>query len=180
MNNFKYENDKIYSLSSGDLVAVIENGNLKIQPGKNALTPRIKAFYEECVNNTSSDGQALPSGGESLEKEPDSVVAAKAQAPAEEEEVNTHLLSDEAERERIAWGDAPRPGGTAAPAREYKPSPQKSAKALSVWDIPEESLPEFRADMGVETPDFKNFVKKHKFNKEQTIELIKRLERKGR
>ena len=62
MNNFKYENDKSYSLSSGDLVAVIENGNLKIQPGKNALTPRIKAFYEECVNNTSSDGQALPSG----------------------------------------------------------------------------------------------------------------------
>ena len=49
--------------------------------------------------------------------------------------------------------------------------------AFAVEDIPESQLPEFDVALGVETPAFKAFVRKHKFNREQVIQLVKRLER---
>lgn len=170
MNDFKFENNKIYSNTTGDLVAEIHGENLRMMPGKNAMTPRVKAFYEEVRGEVKTETET---------ENPEDIrsVAESCQMEEEEEEVNTHLLDDELSRERIVFGDAPLKGGTSAPAAEKKPEEKKSARALSIWDIPGESLPAMDPALGVATPEFKNFVKKHKLDKEQTIELIKRLER---
>lgn len=165
-NDFKLQGNQIYSLASGDLVATIDtDGNLKMQPGKNAMSPKVKAFYETAKNEAQTEAPAtLPE--------------MTTQALNESEEVNTHKLAEEFfEEPRIAFGDAPNVGGTSAPAREKAPEAVKDPAALSVWDIPDAELPAFDFALGVDTPDFKTFVRKHKFNKAQTAELVKRLER---
>lgn len=165
MSNFKFENDKIYSLVTGDLVATVEDGNLKMCPGKNAMTPKVKAFYDSLT-----------------EEQKQGAAGNECQDPsAEEEEVNTHMLSEEEHTQEnaaagIFFGGVPETG-TSAPIPEKHEEKEKTSEALSVWDIPEENLPEFLPDMGIETPDFKAFVKKHHLTKAQIVELVKRLER---
>ena len=167
-NDFKLQGNQIYSLASGDLVATIDtDGNLKMQPGKNAMSPKVKAFYETEKNEDAPAKLSEMTGN-----------TAFTQALNEAEEVNTHKLAEEFfEEPRIAFGDAPNVGGTSAPAREKAPEAVKDPAALSVWDIPNAELPAFDFALGVDTPDFKTFVRKHKFNKAQTAELVKRLER---
>lgn len=164
MSDFKYDNGKIYSLITGDLVACVESNGLKMQPGKNALTPKVKAFFESLTEEEKqcADHNELPGVDNTPAAEED----------FEEEEVNTHILED-----KQPYGETPAAGSASAPARELKEVSPKSAKALAVWDIPESSLPEFSPALGVATPGFKAFVKKHKFSAEQVAELVKRLEK---
>ena len=168
MSDFYLQNDKIYSNATGDAVAVIEAGAVKMLPGKNAMTPRVKAFYEEVKDLP--ENAADPADDPAADPDDD--------APEEHaEEVNTHKLADvPAMEEHIFFGGAPNRGGTSAPAPEKKETP-KDRHALSIWDIPQSDLPAFSPALGVETPEFKSFVKKHKLSKDQCIELIKRLER---
>lgn len=178
--DFKFEDGKIYSLVTGDLVATVDEKGLKMQPGKNALTPKVKAFFESCdrAASSTSGSQALMDEKQSFD-EP----AAAAETPAldnEEEEVNTHLLNDHQEG-TFFFGGVPGKGGTSAPAREKLPEklpekPVNPSEIRTVWDIPEDQLPEFSPALGVSTPEFKAFVKKHKFSKAQIIELVRRLE----
>lgn len=172
--DFKLEENKIFSTVTGDLVATVEETGIRMQPGKNALTPKVKAFFESCGRAASST-----SGTQELMEKKDFAAAAETPSPDnEEEEVNTHLLG-ESQDEHTFFGGVPEKGGTSAPAREKLPeqtNEHKSSKALAVWDIPEDQLPEFSPALGVSTPEFKAFVKKHKFAKEQVIELVKRLE----
>ena len=92
----------------------------------------------------------------------------------DDEEVNTHVLNDS--EEHIFFGDAPR-CGTGLPATEEN-TPSPTPDALSVWDIPESALPAFDPALGTASPELKSFIRKHKFNKVQAAELIRRLERK--
>ena len=145
MTELKFEDGKIYSLASGDLVAVVdENGELKIQPGKNAMSRKIKEFFEtvsDQKNSCNCDGTCE----ECTCKE------------EVEEEVNTHILQEQ---------------------EVFTPDPETKKNAeVSVEDIPESQLPHFDFALGVETPEFKAFCRKHKLNKNQIIQLIKRLEK---
>ena len=169
--DFKLQGNQIFSLASGDLVATIDpEGNVKMLPGKNAMTPRVKAFYEAV-----KDMPELPPAADA----PEMVENPQFEAALNDaEEVNTHKLAEDMPEVRLAFGDAPSPGGTSAPAREKTPEAVKDPAALSVWDIPESELPPFDPALGISTPEFKTFVRKHKLNKEQSAELVKRLERK--
>ena len=152
MAELKFEDGKIYSLASGDLVAVVdENGELKIQPGKNAMTRKIKEFFETVSvqkNSCNCDGTCE----ECTCKE------------EVEEEVNTHILQENDKD-------------------TFSPDPNQTKNAevpladFSVEDIPDGDLPNFDFALGVETPEFKAFCRKHKLNKAQIIQLIKRLEK---
>ena len=172
--NFRIENDKIFSLASGDCVAIIVDGEVKMQPGKNAMTPRVKAFYEENKPAGTAEESSKDMAPESM---PCDIID-----PDEEfeEEVNTHSLNEELSRERIVFGDAPATGGTSAPNPAEKTAgaaADKTPEALSIWDIPKEILPVFSPAMGVADPAFKAFVKKYHLNHEQIVELVRRLER---
>ena len=164
MSDFRLEGDQIYSNKTGDLVATVEAGAVKMQPGKNAMTRKVREFYEGVERNGTECYGMLRSVTEPAEEEP-------------EEEVNTHFLDEELNRDHVVFGDAPRVG-TSAPSVEMKEAEEKSLEQLSVWDIPKSSLPEFSPALGVSTPGFKEFVKKHGLNKEQVAELVKRVERK--
>lgn len=172
MNNsdFELRDGKIFSTVSGDLIATIdEEGNLKMVQGKNALTPRVKAFVASAPQLPVAEAPAAEApemtGNPDFSKlgEPD------------DEEVNTHILNES--DEHIFFGDAPR-HGTGVPATEEKPAADPAPEAISVYDIPETSLPAFDPALGAASPDLKSFIRKHKFNKVQAAELIRRLERK--
>ena len=168
MSNFRMEGEKIFSEVTGDLVATIENGSVKMVAGKNAMTPKVKEFWEMVK---SGDIAVDPDPGICAE-----TAIEEFPVEEEEEEVNTHYLEEELNRDHVVYGDAPRMG-TSAPKSEEKKEKQKSAKELMIWDIPEDELPAFSAALGVSTPEFKAFVKKHKLNKEQIAELVRRVER---
>lgn len=172
-DDFKLEGNRIYSLATGDLVATIDNGIVRMQQGKNAMTPRVKAFYERLPKTSPApeDGAAAP----------EMTAHSSTDAVADEddtEEANTHKLADNTlPAGDVYFGGAPAPTGTSAPAPETAPEKTSDPKILSVWDIPENELPEFSPALGTATPDFKSFVKKHHLNKAQAAELVKRLER---
>lgn len=167
--DFKIQGNQIFSLASGDLVATVDpEGNVKMQPGKNAMTPKVKAFYEAMKHNM-PETPAAPEMVENPQFEA---------ALNDAEEVNTHKLAEDMPEVRLAFGDAPRTGGTSAPARAHAPETPVDPRSKSVWDIPDSELPPFDPALGVSTPEFKTFVRKHKFSKEQSAELVKRLERK--
>lgn len=155
------EGCQIFSNISGDLVATIENDSIKMCKGKNAMAPQVKSFYEEIMSDTKPEESEHNIEHEDCE-----------------EEVNTHFLNEELNRDHVVFGDAPSVGGTSAPSRE-NPMQEPSVKALVIWDIPQRELPEFSPVMGVETPSFKEFVERYKLEKDQVIELIRRLERRG-
>lgn len=168
--NFKLENNKIYSTVTGDLVATVEETGIKMQPGKNALTPRVKAFYDSVdrAAENPTAGQELMEEKQDFQEFAENAAAETGTFDGEEEEVNTHLLGEE----RMEFSG---PEKTGTPELE-RSSGHTSSKALAVWDIPEDLLPDFSPALGVSTPEFKAFVKKHKFSKDQVIELVKRLE----
>lgn len=196
MNNFSIENNKIYSNVSGDLVAVIsDDGTIKIQPGKNAMTPRIKAFYEEYKksNLPMADEQTggtaiLPMSDEQeagtvtlpmSDEQKAGTVTLPMMSPLpqeDEEEVNTAYLQERLDNPQMTFGDAPRQG-TSAPPAEEKTENKKVLQQLAVWDIPKSELPRLDVALGVYTPEFKEFVKKHNLTKEQAAELVNRIER---
>lgn len=158
MNELKFEDGKIYSLASGDLVAVVdENGELKIQPGKNAMTRKIKEFYASLGEKKKCDCaekcEHCSCDNEQLEHKSE-----------EEEEVNTHILQENDK-------------DTFSPDPEQTKNAEVPLADFSVEDIPESQLPDFDFALGVETPAFKAFCRKHKLNKAQIIQLIKRLEK---
>jgi hypothetical protein len=175
MNNpdFELRDGKIFSIVSGDLIATIDtDGNLKMVQGKNALTPRVKAFLAsppspppDAPENTEASAAM-----EQMSENPDFSKVGEPDA----EEVNTHILSES--DEHIFFGDAPR-HGTGLPATEKKSAADPDPEAISVYDIPESALPAFDPALGAASPELKSFIRKHKFNKVQTAELVRRLER---
>ena len=170
MNNsdFELKDGKVYSTVSGDLLATIdEEGNVKMQQGKNALTPRVKAFVASAPQLPPAEAPAAEAP--EITENPDF-----SNAMPDDEEVNTHVLNDS--EEHIFFGDAPRCGTGVPAVEENTPSP--APDALSVYDIPESALPAFDPALGAASPEVKSFVRKHKFNKVQTAELIRRLEKK--
>lgn len=172
-NDFELKDGKVYSTVSGDLLATIDDdGNVKMQQGKNALTPRVKAFLATAPQLPVAEASENPEADAALEQiteNPDF-----SNALPDDEEVNTHVLSES--DEHIFFGDAPRHGTGLPAVEENTPSP--APDALSVYDIPESALPAFDPALGTASPEVKSFVRKHKFNKVQSAELIRRLEKK--
>ena len=172
-SDFELRDGKVYSTVSGDLVATIDQeGNLKMQQGKNALTPRVKEFLASAPSmppNAPENPEASAAMEQMTENHDFS------SALPDDEEVNTHILNDS--KEHVFFGDAPR-HGTGVPASEAKPViPIPDPNITSVWDIPKADLPAFDPALGTSTPEFKNFIRKHKFNKVQAAELVRRLSR---
>lgn len=177
MNNsdFELRDGKVYSTVSGDLIATIDDeGNLKMQQGKNALTPRVKAFVASAPQLPVAEAPAAEAPAAEAPEMTENTDFSKLGEP-DDEEVNTHILKES--DEHIFFGDAPR-HGTGVPATEEKPAADPAPEAISVYDIPETSLPAFDPALGAASPELKSFIRKHKFNKVQAAELIRRLERK--
>lgn len=173
MSDFELRDGKVYSTLSGDLLATIDDdGNVKMQQGKNALTPRVKAFLAS-PPSPPPDAPENPEADAALEQMTEN--SDFSNTMPDDEEVNTRVLSES--DEHIFFGDAPR-HGTGVPATELKPvTPVPDPNVTSVYDIPESALPAFDPALGAASPELKSFVRKHKFNKVQTAELVRRLER---
>lgn len=61
---------------------------------------------------------------------------------------------------------------------EEEPKGEETVEEYSISTIPEEELPPFSREYGVNTPGFMDFVKKYKLNSAQVAALVKRLETK--
>ena len=173
-SDFELRDSKVYSIVSGDLIATIDDdGNPKMVQGKNALTPRVKAFLASAPQLPVAEASENPEAPAAMEQMTENPDFSKLGEP-DAEEVNTHILSES--DEHIFFGDAPR-HGTGLPATEKKSAADLDPEAISVYDIPESALPAFDPALGTASPELKSFVRKHKFNKVQTAELVRRLER---
>ena len=165
MENLKIDGNNIYSTVTGDLVAVVQEGNLKIQPGKNAMTRKIKEFYESVSAGSGSElcGCDGSCGDNCTCKDKEH------ENSDLQEEVNTHKLAesnvDNTNKDDVD-GFSPAAG-----------TEETADSAFAVEDIPEAQLPEFDVALGVETPAFKAFIRKHKLTREQVVQLVKRLEK---
>ena len=60
---------------------------------------------------------------------------------------------------------------------EEEPRGKETVEEYSISTIPEEELPPFSREYGVNTPGFMDFVKKYKLNSAQVAALVKRLEK---
>jgi hypothetical protein len=114
------------------------------------MTPRIKEFWESVKYAPAEQmAQQAPEQKSPAEEEGD------------EEEVNTHFLHEEIFRE------------------EQPKAEEKKQTGSFIADLPESSLPKFDFALGIDTPEFKAFCRKHKLTKEQVSELLRRVEKRG-
>jgi len=166
---YKIEGGKVYS-DKGKLVASLtQQGSVEFEPG---MAPAHKRGFQEWLRENGATFGNLPEPADSpvVPEAPPSLgqkVEDKNPADSEpEKETSLADLENEAEKEMIS----PKP----------PPAPQSvvSLKRLAIADIPDDRLPPFDPRLGVSTPGFQEFVKRNNLDREQTVSLIRRLERK--
>jgi len=140
----------------GVLVATLNGDTLVMAPGKKSQETKVRAFLQE---NGGADSIPVEESG-SCNNSTDHADAEEAETPGEF-------------KAKVFVGDIPIEHVNAAKQQD---APQTEAEWL-VDSIPEEELPPYSAQMGVNTPGFGDYIKKHKLNKEQTEALIKRIRR---
>ena len=137
----------------GVLVATVNGDTLTMAPGKKSQEAKVRAFLAE--------------GASTLTDE------APGSAPAQPEDGNDAPTLREGTEQgaRVYIGNVPIEH---VPAAQQQDEPQTDAE-WQVGTIPENELPPFDPQLGINTPGFGDYVNKHKLTKEQTAALIKRI-----
>ena len=181
---FKIEGGKIVSVSSGNTVAVIENGNIVMQAGYNPMTRKVQEFYDS-IKDLPTDSPAAPDaapadpeffGNDDIEDEEFLPENEFARDHTAELPVDPAGLADDGNT-NVFVGSVPAAGGTSAPVQEMKSNPDAQ---FVIDSIPDDELPELDPVLGVNTRSFKLFVKLYKLTPEQISCLVRRLELKMR
>jgi hypothetical protein len=151
---------EIYS-ARGKLVAKLDaDGNPVMEPGMaGPHSAKVRAFLERQVQTALDFHEDDPTAEENTEVEP----AGPATEPAEQEGATLYVGQIPAAR---AEGGAP-----SAPKAE-----PETMDEYTISTIPEDSLPPFSCEYGVNTPGFMEFCDKHKLTAPQVAALIIRLQ----
>lgn len=136
----------------GKLICTIKaDGSLSYQPGK-------KSSHSAAVEEFLAAGQQA-----------DPAMEDTATPPAMEDTATPPAAED--------TGTPPAAEDTATPpAMEDTATPAAAGASLPVEEIPDSLLPPFSKILGVDTPGFKTFVKKHRLSPAEQLILIRRLE----
>lgn len=141
----------------GVLVATLSGDKLIMAPGKKSQEEKVRAFLSESVAEGLTFAQeAVAESG-----------LAPSSSPAETESPDTPGEF----KPRVFVGDVPIEHSEAPKEQE---KPQTDAE-WQVGTIPEEELPPFDAQLGVNTPGFQAYIEKHNLNVTQTVALIRRI-----
>ena len=143
----------------GVLVATLSGDRLIMAPGKKSQEEKVRAFLQE----NSGDDSITEAESGSCNNCTD-----HADETAEETESPDTPGAFQA---KVFVGDVPIEH---VEAEKQQDKPQTEAE-WQVGTIPDEELPPFTPEMGVNTPGFGDYIKKHNLNKEQTAALIKRI-----
>lgn len=169
---FRLEGNQIFSNSTGKTVAVVENGVVVMAAGYNTLTKKVNEFY------AAGNFTDIPAAAEPAEN-PDYVWVdelAKDHTGEIEEKPDSADLGEG--QTNVFVGGAPAATSPAVPVVEQ---PQGSADAQIVIDsIPDNELPALDPVCGINTRDFKLFIKCYKLTDDQITALVRRCEAKLR
>ena len=168
MADYRINGREIHS-DKGKLVATLDDdGNLIFAPGMAGAHSRaVNAFLANRVSDALDFAEdmagSLTGGAEPKmpEYEP----------PVVKENLTTESAADG--KVNVFVGEVPRK--PSPPAPEAAPAEQPGADEWFISTIPDDQLPPFSPEFGVETPGFPEFVKKHKLTTPQVAALIKRL-----
>lgn len=173
MNEYTISGREVYS-AKGKLVATLDDdGNPVMVPGMAGPHRRnVEAFLaaqEEPPRITEPPQSYTSKGrrGDEAEEPPkmpeyEPPVTEENPAPAPEGGTNVYVGQIPARR---AEGGAP----------EETPRPPETLEEYSISTIPDDELPPFSKELGVNTPGFEGFVKLHKLTAPQIAALVKRL-----
>lgn len=173
---FRLDGNKIFSTSSGKVVATVENGSVVMAAGYNTLTKKVNEFY--AAGNFAETAvpavEAVP-----IEEETEYVWEdefAKDHIGEIEEKPDFAELGEG--KANVFVGNAPAASDPAVPAVDQ---PQGSEEAKLVIDsIPDDELPALDPVFGTQTREFKLFCKCYKLTDDQITALVRRLEAKLR
>ena len=135
----------------GVLVATVNGDTLTMAPGTKSQEAKVRAFLAE-----GASGSCNNCTDHTEQDEPES---APADADTQEQSPKVYIGNVPIEH---------------VPAAQQQDEPQTDAE-WQVATIPENELPPFDPQLGINTPGFGDYVNKHKLTKEQTAALIKRI-----
>ena len=141
--------------AKGVLIATLtSSGELFMAPGKKSQEAKVRAFLAQTTSDDDGTFEA--------KQEPASAYEPKHE-PAEPEIGGVNVFVGE------------------VPIQHTEPLPEKHDETDAEWyvsQIPADRLPPFSLQFGVETPGFREFIEENQLTKEQTVALVRRLERK--
>ena len=140
----------------GVLVATLNGDTLVMAQGKKSQEAKVRAFLQE-------------NGG--AENIPEAESGSCNNCTDHADDAGEETENPGEFKARVFVGDIPIEHVNTGKQPEQ---PQTEAE-WQVGTIPEDELPPFSAQMGVNTPGFGDYIKKHKLNKEQVDALIKRI-----
>lgn len=160
---FRMEGNRIFSVKSGKLVAVLtDDGTPVFQKGFAGAYSKLLAEYLAAIGGEERETEKQRNG-ETLDAEP-------AQRADETEPAQSAGAPGGT---NVFVGSMPAASGTAAPKRE---EPSKTPADFDVALIPDADLPDFDPMLGVQTPGFRAFVAKHRLAPNAVAALVRRLE----
>lgn len=159
----------IHSSKTGNLVAILSDGEVVMQKGYNGQGRAVKEFLVEYFPNgipTASFSTAPAAQVEPLAPEKSATEAVTEAAP----------LAAAAEAP-ILLGIAPAAPGSGTLGEPDSPEGSPEAQFI-VGNIPDSALPVMNPALGIATPEVAAFIKKHRMTPDQVTALVRRLENK--
>ena len=173
---FRMEGNQIFSVSSGRIVAIVENGVVVMAPGFNTLTKKVNEFYAAGdFAETAGETVDAATPEEDIEYVWENEFAKDHTGEIEEKPEFAELGEGNA---NVFVGDAPAASSPAVPAVE-QPQGSEDAQIL-IASIPDDELPALDPVLGTQTKEFKLFCKCYKLTDDQITALVRRLETKLR
>lgn len=164
--SYRLDGANIYSAKTGNLVAILADGEVVMQNGYNGQGRLVKEFLVEAF----PDG--IPAGG--------SAATVTTAVTDDLPEMPPKGYCPESETLNSGdpgfyFGDAPAAPGSGTLGKADTPEGSDDARFL-VGSIPETELPPMDPALGIATPAVARFIKKHRMSPDQITALVRRLE----
>lgn len=163
---YRLDGDHIYSTKTGNLVAILSDGEVIMQNGYNGQGRLVKEFLVEVFP------KGIPSAILPTATDDPSVAESSAAMP---EDVPEDELRTTPGNPGFYIGDAPAAPGSGTLGTPDNPEGSDDARFL-VGGIPEAELPAMDPALGIATPAVAKFIKKHRMSPDQITALVRRLE----
>ena len=164
--SYRLDGANICSAKTGNLVAILADGEVVMQNGYNGQGRLVKEFLNEVFP------EGIPSAILPTATADPSVAESTAAMP---EDVPTDELRTTPGEAGVFVGDAPAAPGSGTLGTPDNPEGSDDARFL-VGSIPETELPAMDAALGISTPAVARFIKKHRMSPDQITALVRRLE----
>jgi hypothetical protein len=149
--------------AKGVLIATLNGSELVMAPGKKSQEAKVRAYFAQTTSDDDGTFEAKQEPASSYEPK---------QEPASSYEPKHEPAEPEIGGGKVFVGDVP--------IQHVEPVSEPHSETDAEWyvsQIPADRLPPFSPQFGIETPGFREFVNTNQLNKEQTVALVRRLER---